>query len=45
MEDLKTYSLTGFALLVSVMDIIPILQVITLLISIVYGVIQIKNKL
>ena len=42
---MKTYSLTGFALLVSALDIIPILQAITLIISIIYGIIQIKQKL
>ena len=45
MDEMKTYSLTGFALLVSALDIIPILQAITLIISIIYGIIQIKQKL
>tara|TARA_R100000541_G_C1870298_1_gene80677 strand:- start:600 stop:740 length:141 start_codon:yes stop_codon:yes gene_type:complete len=44
-DDVKTYSLSGFALLISAMDIIPVLQIATLSISIIYGIIQIKNKL
>ena len=45
MEDLKTFSIMGTGLLISVLDIIPILQIIALLISIVYGIIKIKDKL
>lgn len=45
MEDLKLFSIMGTGLLISVLDIIPILQIIALLVSIVYGIIKIKNKL
>jgi hypothetical protein len=45
MEDLKTFSIMGTGLLISVLDIIPILQIIALLVSIVYGLIKIKDKL
>tara|TARA_R110000744_G_scaffold6534_1_gene22809 strand:+ start:81 stop:218 length:138 start_codon:yes stop_codon:yes gene_type:complete len=45
MNELKTYSLTGFALIVSSTNIIPALQIISLLLACVYTIIQIKNKL
>ena len=45
MEEIKLYSINGFALLVSALDIIPMLQAVSLLLACVYTVIQIKNKL
>tara|TARA_R110002012_G_scaffold321131_3_gene547713 strand:- start:4960 stop:5097 length:138 start_codon:yes stop_codon:yes gene_type:complete len=45
MEDIKTYSIMGTGLIISVLDIIPILQAGALIISIIYGIIQIKQKL
>lgn len=44
-SDFKTFGVMGTGLLISVMDIIPILQIIALLVSIVYGIIKIKDKL
>jgi hypothetical protein len=45
MEEMKIYSVNGFALLVSALNIIPILQAISLLLACIYTIIQIKNKL
>ena len=44
-ESYKIYSVNGFALLVSALDIIPILQAISLLLACIYTIILIKNKL
>ena len=44
-ESYKIYSVNGFALLVSALNIIPILQAISLLLACIYTIIQIKNKL
>jgi len=43
--DLKTYSLTGFALLISAMDIIPMLQIVSLVLAIIYTAINIYKKM
>lgn len=45
MEEMKLYSINGFALLVSSTNIIPALQIISLLLACIYTIIQIKNKL
>lgn len=44
-ESYKIYSVNGFALLVSALNIIPILQAISLLLACIYTIIQIKDKL
>ena len=45
MENLKIYLLNGTALAISISEINPILQTVSLLLAIVYTVIQISKKL
>jgi len=45
MDELKLYSINGWALLVSALDIIPMLQAVSLLLACIYTIIQIKNKI
>tara|TARA_R110000824_G_scaffold49549_5_gene139134 strand:- start:189 stop:329 length:141 start_codon:yes stop_codon:yes gene_type:complete len=45
MNDLKTYGFTGVALLISAIDIIPALQIVSLILAIIYTGINIYKKM
>jgi len=45
MEEMKLYSINGFALLISAMDIIPMLQIVSLVLAIIYTAINIYKKM
>jgi len=45
MEDLRTFGLTSLALLISIQDVTPVLQFLSLISAIIYSCIGIYNRL